>query len=119
MTHEKPEPPPDAEQRFLALCAELEQARQDRDGKRGVEILRRIAAEVHPEAARIMAEGLAAGGFAVLSERMGAGDPEAYATVRNLMASAAQAEDTKARMKAEFDQIQTAVTAGDKIGRAH
>ena len=113
MTHEKPEPPPDAEQRFLALCAELEQARQDRDGKRGVEILRRIAAEVHPEAARIMAEGLAAGGFAVLSERMGAGDPEAYATVRNLMASAAQAEDTKARMKAEFDQIQTAVTAGD------
>jgi hypothetical protein len=111
MTREKPELPPDAEQLFLALCAELEQARQDCDGQRGVEILRRIAAEVHPEAARIIAEGLAAGGFAVLSERMGAGDPEAYATVRELMATATRAEDDWARMKDLFDQIQAAVTA--------
>jgi hypothetical protein len=113
MTDQTPELPPDAEQRFLALCEELEQARQARDGERSVEILRRMADEVHPEVARMMAEGLAAGGFATLSERMGAGDPEAYATVRDLMASAAQAEDDRARMKDLFDQIQTSLTAQD------
>lgn len=80
-----PQLTPDDIGRFTALCTELEDATEDRDGDRAATILERIR-EIHPLLSQFMAEGIAETGFAKLSERMGQDDPQAYAIVRDLEA---------------------------------
>lgn len=79
-----PQLSPDEIGRFTALCDELEDAAEDNDGDRAALILERIH-EIHPLLSQFMAEGIVEQGFANLSERMGADDPQAYAITRDLI----------------------------------
>lgn len=80
-----PQLTPDQVGQFTALCAELEGAAEDRDGARAAGILESIR-QIHPLLSRFMAEGIVEQGFANLSERMGEGDAQAYAIVRDMNA---------------------------------
>lgn len=80
-----PQLTPDEIGQFTALCAELEDAAGDCDGDRAALILRRIA-DIHPALSQFMAEGIVEHGFASLSQRMGQGDPKAYAIVADMQA---------------------------------
>lgn len=81
-----PELTPQARARLMELIAELEDAADNGDGNRGVEVLKRISAEVHPDIAEFMMDGLIDSGFARLSKRIGDDDPQAYTILRDMIA---------------------------------
>lgn len=80
-----PELTPQARARLMELFAELEDAAGNNDGSRAVEILKQVSAEVHPDIAEFMMDGLIDAGFATLSTRMGTGDPHAYKVLRDMI----------------------------------
>lgn len=84
----RPQPRNDRERRLLALGEELAEAAVASDPDRFGRAMKAMISEFGPEVFQLFGEGLIDTVLAKLAERIGAGDPAAYATLARLAATA-------------------------------